>query len=177
MSTLIINNLSKTYANGVKALDRVNLELENGMFGLLGPNGAGKSSLMRTLATLQEADTGTATLDEIDILNEPAELRKVLGYLPQEFGVYPRITAEQLLTHLAILKGITNTSERKELVNYLLDKVNLYEKRNKSVKGFSGGMKQRVGIAQALIGNPKLIIVDEPTAGLDPGERNRFIIY
>jgi ABC-type multidrug transport system ATPase subunit len=174
MSTLKIANLSKTYANGVKALDNVNLELENGMFGLLGPNGAGKSSLMRTLATLQDADSGTATLDDIDILNQPAELRKVLGYLPQEFGVYPRITAEQLLTHLAILKGITNKTERKELVNYLLDKVNLYEKRNKSVKGFSGGMKQRVGIAQALIGNPSLIIVDEPTAGLDPGERNRF---
>ena len=174
MSTLKISNLSKTYANGVKALDNVNLELENGMFGLLGPNGAGKSSLMRTLATLQEADSGSATLDDIDILNQPAELRKVLGYLPQEFGVYPRITAEQLLTHLAILKGITNSSERKELVKYLLDKVNLYDKRNKSVKGFSGGMKQRVGIAQALIGNPNLIIVDEPTAGLDPGERNRF---
>ena len=174
MSTLKIHNLSKTYANGVKALDNVNLELENGMFGLLGPNGAGKSSLMRTLATLQEADSGTATLDDIDILNQPAELRKVLGYLPQEFGVYPRITAEQLLTHLAILKGITNAKERKLLVDYLLNKVNLYDKRNKSVKGFSGGMKQRVGIAQALIGNPKLIIVDEPTAGLDPGERNRF---
>jgi ABC-type multidrug transport system ATPase subunit len=174
MGVLKINNLSKTYSNGVKALDNVTLELENGMFGLLGPNGAGKSTLMRTLATLQEADSGTATLDDIDILNQPAELRKVLGYLPQEFGVYPRITAEQLLSHLAILKGINNSSERKELVNYLLNKVNLYDKRNKSVKGFSGGMKQRVGIAQALIGNPKLIIVDEPTAGLDPGERNRF---
>lgn len=174
MHKLTIKNLSKTYANGVKALDNVNLVLENGMFGLLGPNGAGKSSLMRTLATLQEADSGTVTLDDIDILNQPAELRKILGYLPQEFGVYPRITAEQLLTHLAILKGITNTSERKELVKYLLDKVNLYDIRNKSVKGFSGGMKQRVGIAQALIGNPKLIIVDEPTAGLDPSERNRF---
>ncbi len=174
MSTLKIANLSKTYANGVKALDNVNLELENGMFGLLGPNGAGKSSLMRTLATLQEADSGTATIDGIDIFKQPAELRKVLGYLPQEFGVYPRITAEQLLTHIAVLKGITNTKERKELVKYLLDKVNLYDKRNKSVKGFSGGMKQRVGIAQALIGNPKLIIVDEPTAGLDPSERNRF---
>ncbi|MDO1502511.1 ABC transporter ATP-binding protein [Winogradskyella maritima] len=174
MSILKINNLSKTYPSGVKALDNVSLELENGMFGLLGPNGAGKSSLMRTLATLQEADSGTATLDDIDILKQPAEIRKVLGYLPQEFGVYPRITAEQLLNHLAVLKGISNTSERKELVKYLLDKVNLYEKRNKSVKGFSGGMKQRVGIAQALIGNPKLVIVDEPTAGLDPGERNRF---
>lgn len=174
MGTLKIANLSKTYANGVKALDDVSLELENGMFGLLGPNGAGKSSLMRTLATLQEADSGTATLDDIDILKQPAELRKVLGYLPQEFGVYPRITAEQLLNHIAVLKGITNSKERKLLVRYLLDKVNLFDKRNKSVKGFSGGMKQRVGIAQALIGNPKLIIVDEPTAGLDPGERNRF---
>ena len=174
MGTLKISNLSKTYANGVKALDDVSLELENGMFGLLGPNGAGKSSLMRTLATLQAADSGTATLDDIDILKQPAELRKVLGYLPQEFGVYPRITAEQLLNHIAVLKGITNSKERKLLVRYLLDKVNLFDKRNKSVKGFSGGMKQRVGIAQALIGNPKLIIVDEPTAGLDPGERNRF---
>ncbi|WP_109302272.1 ABC transporter ATP-binding protein [Aquimarina sp. AU474] len=174
MSTLKITNLSKTYPNGVKALNNVSIELENGMFGLLGPNGAGKSSLMRTLATLQESDSGTATLDDIDILNQPAELRKVLGYLPQEFGVYPRITAEQLLDHLAILKGFVKPKERKEMVKYLLDKVNLYDKRKKSVKGFSGGMKQRIGIAQALIGNPKLIIVDEPTAGLDPGERNRF---
>ncbi|MCU4177083.1 ABC transporter ATP-binding protein [Carboxylicivirga sp. N1Y90] len=174
MSTLKITNLSKTYPNGVKALDNVNLELSNGMFGLLGPNGAGKSTLMRTLASLQEADTGTATLDDIDIFKQPGELRKVLGYLPQEFGVYPRITAEQLLNHIAVLKGITNKGERKDLVAYLLNKVNLYDIKNKHVKGFSGGMKQRVGIAQALIGNPKLIIVDEPTAGLDPGERNRF---
>ena len=174
MNTLQINNLSKTYPNGVKALNGINLEITNGMFGLLGPNGAGKSSLMRTLATLQEADSGTVTLDGIDILNQPEELRKVLGYLPQEFGVYPGITAEQLLDHMAILKGIINSKERKQLVDYLLDKVNLYEKRKKNVKSFSGGMKQRVGIAQALIGNPKLIIVDEPTAGLDPGERNRF---
>ncbi|WP_440880409.1 ABC transporter ATP-binding protein [Tenacibaculum sp. C7A-26P2] len=174
MATLKINNLTKTYPNGVKALNNVSIEIENGMFGLLGPNGAGKSSLMRTLATLQEADGGTAMLDDIDIFNNPKELRRNLGYLPQEFGVYPRITAEQLLDHMCILKGITNSSERKELVKYLLDKVNLFDKRNKSVKGFSGGMKQRVGIAQALIGNPKLIIVDEPTAGLDPGERNRF---
>lgn len=174
MSTLTITNLNKTYPNGVKALNGINLELNNGLFGLLGPNGAGKSSLMRTLATLQEADQGTVTLDDIDIINQPTELRKVLGYLPQEFGVYPRITALQLLNHLAVLKGITNKKERKELVSYLLNKVNLYDKRNKSVKGFSGGMKQRVGIAQALIGNPKLIIVDEPTAGLDPSERNRF---
>ena len=174
MNKLIIKNLSKTYPNGVKALNNVSIEIENGLFGLLGPNGAGKSSLMRTLATLQEADSGTATLDGIDIRNQPEELRKVLGYLPQEFGVYPGITAEQLLDHMAILKGIINSKERKQLVHYLLDKVNLYEKRKKNVKGFSGGMKQRVGIAQALIGNPKLIIVDEPTAGLDPGERNRF---
>lgn len=174
MNKLTITNLSKTYSNGVKALDDVTIEIENGIFGLLGPNGAGKSSLMRTLATLQEADSGSASLGGIDIINEPAELRKVLGYLPQEFGVYPRITAKQLLNHMAVLKGIVNKSERKALVDYLLDKVNLYEKRNKSVKSFSGGMKQRVGIAQALIGEPKLIIVDEPTAGLDPGERNRF---
>lgn len=174
MHKLSIQNLTKTYPNGVKALNNITIEIENGMFGLLGPNGAGKSSLMRTLATLQEADSGTAALDGIDIFKQPEELRKKLGYLPQEFGVYPRITAEQLLDHLAILKGITKSNERKELVHYLLDKVNLYDKRNKSVKGFSGGMKQRVGIAQALIGNPKLIIVDEPTAGLDPGERNRF---
>ena len=174
MNKLVIEHLSKTYPNGVKALDNVSIEIENGMFGLLGPNGAGKSSLMRTLATLQEADSGSAHLNDIDIFSNPEELRKTLGYLPQEFGVYPRISAEQLLDHLAILKGITKRSERKEVVNYLLNKVNLYDKKNKSVKGFSGGMKQRVGIAQALIGNPKLIIVDEPTAGLDPGERNRF---
>ena len=174
MHKLIIKDLSKTYANGVKALDGVSIEIENGLFGLLGPNGAGKSSLMRTLATLQEADSGSAKLNDIDIFKQPHELRQVLGYLPQEFGVYPRISAEQLLNHLAILKGITKTSERKEEVKYLLNKVNLYDQRKKSVKGFSGGMKQRVGIAQTLLGNPKLIIVDEPTAGLDPGERNRF---
>lgn len=174
MAILKIDNLNKTYPNGVKALDNVSIEIENGMFGLLGPNGAGKSSLMRTIATLQEADSGSIFLDDIDVLNQPKELRKVLGYLPQEFGVYKKITAQQLLDHIAILKGITNKKERKELVGYLLQKVNLYEKRNESVKGFSGGMKQRVGIAQALIGTPKLIIVDEPTAGLDPGERNRF---
>ncbi len=174
MATLKIEGLSKTYPNGVKALDNVSIEIGNGMFGLLGPNGAGKSSLMRTLATLQEADEGSAFLNDIDILNNPEELRKTLGYLPQEFGVYPRITAKQLLDHIAILKGISNKSERKELVDFLLQKVNLFNERNKSVKGFSGGMKQRVGIAQALIGNPQLIIVDEPTAGLDPGERNRF---
>lgn len=174
MNKLVINGLSKTYPNGVKALNNINIEIENGLFGLLGPNGAGKSSLMRTLATLQEADSGTAFLNDINIFKQPGELRKTLGYLPQEFGVYPRITAEQLMDHLAILKGITNSKERSDLVKYLLDKVNLYSVRKKSVKGFSGGMKQRIGIAQALIGNPKLIIVDEPTAGLDPGERNRF---
>jgi ABC-2 type transport system ATP-binding protein len=174
MATLKISNLSKTYPNGVKALDDINIELTNGMFGLLGPNGAGKSSLMRTLATLQEADSGSAFLDDIDIFKNPTELRKVLGYLPQEFGVYPKISAYQLLEHMAILKGISNSKERNDLVNYLLQKVNLTKEKHKNVKGFSGGMKQRVGIAQALIGNPKLIIVDEPTAGLDPGERNRF---
>jgi len=174
MSLLKITNLNKTYPNGTQALVDVNLELSNGMFGLLGPNGAGKSSLMRTLATLQEADSGSAFLDDIDMLNNPQAVRQTLGYLPQAFGVYPRITAAQLLDHLCILKGVANKNERRELVDYLLQKVNLYEERNKSVKGFSGGMKQRVGIAQALIGNPQLIIVDEPTAGLDPGERNRF---
>lgn len=174
MSLLEIKNLTKTYPNGTKALQGINLSIENGMFGLLGPNGAGKSSLMRTLATLQEADGGSAFLDDIDILNSPTALRQVLGYLPQEFGVYPKISAYQILDHLAILKGISKSSERKQLVEYLLHKVNLFEKRNHAVKGFSGGMKQRVGIAQALIGSPRLIIVDEPTAGLDPGERNRF---
>ena len=174
MATLSLRNLNKTYANGVKALDEVSLEISNGMFGLLGPNGAGKSTLMRTLACLQDVDSGELYLDDIDIRKQPDRLRSVLGYLPQEFGVYPRITAAQLLDHLCVLKGIGSGAERKELVDHLLHKVNLYDKRNKSVKGFSGGMKQRVGIAQALIGNPKLIIVDEPTAGLDPGERNRF---
>lgn len=174
MPTLSIKGLNKTYANGVKALDDVSLEISNGMFGLLGPNGAGKSSLMRTIATLQEADAGSVFLDELDIVEEPAELRKVLGYLPQEFGVYPRFTAEQMLDHIAVLKGVSHRGQRKDLVAHLLQKVNLYDVRKKSVKGFSGGMKQRVGIAQALIGDPKLIIVDEPTVGLDPGERNRF---
>ncbi len=174
MPTLRISNLNKTYPNGVRALADVNLTISNGMFGLLGPNGAGKSTLMRTLACLQNPDSGEMFLDDIDILKQPDELRKVLGYLPQEFGVYPRITAQQLLDHLCVLKGIGGSGERRELVDHLLQKVNLYDKRNKSVKGFSGGMKQRIGIAQALIGDPKLIIVDEPTAGLDPGERNRF---
>jgi ABC-type multidrug transport system ATPase subunit len=174
MAKLVISNLSKTYPNGVKALDNISLEISNGMFGLLGPNGAGKSSLMRTIATLQEADSGTIILNAINVEKEPRKLRQILGYLPQEFGVYPNITAYGLLDHVAVLKGITNSSERKEMINYLLNKVNLYDKRSKKVKSFSGGMKQRVGIAQALIGSPQLIIVDEPTAGLDPGERNRF---
>jgi len=171
---LRIENLNKQYANGVKALNNVSLTIGKGMFGLLGPNGAGKSSLMRTLATLQEADSGSAFLGETDILNQKDAIRKVLGYLPQEFGVYPRTSAIDLLNHLAILKGFTSNHDRKELVDYLLNKVNLYEHRKKAVSSFSGGMRQRFGIAQCLIGNPKLIIVDEPTAGLDPGERNRF---
>ena len=171
---LIINNLSKTYANGVKALDQVSLTIPRGMYGLLGPNGAGKSTLMRTIATLQEPDTGSIHLGELDVLKQKTALRKMLGYLPQEFGVYPRVSAQDLLNHMAVLKGIANTKERKEMVNALLEKVNLHDHRKKAVSSFSGGMRQRFGIAQALIGNPQLIIVDEPTAGLDPGERNRF---
>ena len=169
-----ITNLSKQYSNGVHALDNVSLTISTGMFGLLGPNGAGKSSLMRTLATLQDADSGSAVLGDIDVLNNKAAVRKVLGYLPQEFGVYPRTSAVDLLDHLALLKGFGNSSERKEMVNQLLNKVNLYEHRKKAVSSYSGGMRQRFGIAQCLIGKPQLVIVDEPTAGLDPGERNRF---
>lgn len=171
---LKINNLSKTYANGVHALKNVTLEIGTGMFGLLGPNGAGKSSLMRTIATLQEADAGEITFDGLNVLTQKEEVRKLLGYLPQEFGVYPKISAEVLLDHLAVLKGVTKSGERKELVKSLLHKTNLYDSRKKNLGGFSGGMKQRFGIAQALLCNPKLIIVDEPTAGLDPAERNRF---
>ena len=171
---LIIDNLSKTYDNGVKALQNVSLEIPTGMFGLLGPNGAGKSTLMRTISTLQEADTGSITLGDIDVLKQKNELRQVLGYLPQQFGLYPKISAEVLLNHFAVLKGISNKGERKDLVNALLHKTNLYDVRNQNLKGFSGGMKQRFGIAQALLNNPKLLIVDEPTAGLDPLERNRF---
>jgi ABC-type multidrug transport system ATPase subunit len=171
---LKITNLSKTYPNGVVALNNVTLTVGNGMFGLLGANGAGKSTLMRTIATLQEADSGTITLNGIDVLKEKDKVRQILGYLPQEFGLYPRVSAEVLLNHLAQLKGLTNTSERKEMVKALLHKTNLYEHRHKNLGGYSGGMKQRFGIAQALIGEPKLIIVDEPTAGLDPAERNRF---
>ena len=172
---LIIQNLNKTYGNGVQALKDVNLTIEQGMFGLLGPNGAGKSSLMRTIATLQEADGGTITLGEIDVLKQKEEVRKILGYLPQEFGVYPRVDAITLLDHLAVLKGIADRKERKFVVEALLHKTNLWAARHKNLGGYSGGMKQRFGIAQALLASPKLIIVDEPTAGLDPAERNRFL--
>lgn len=171
---LSIKDLSKTYGNGVKALDGVNLDISKGMFGLLGPNGAGKSSLMRTLATLQDADSGSATLNDIDILNEKEKLRQVLGYLPQEFGTYPRVSALRMLDHFAVLKGVVNKGERKELVDHLLQEVNLWDVRKTAVSTYSGGMKQRFGIAQALIGDPRLVIVDEPTAGLDPQERRRF---
>ncbi len=172
---LEIRNLSKTYPNGVEALKDVSLEIPAGMYGLLGPNGAGKSTLMRTIATLQQPDTGSIRLDELDVLREPAELRKKLGYLPQDFGVYPRISAVDMLDHMAVLKGFTSRKERRALVDQLLRQTNLYDVRKKALSGFSGGMRQRFGIAQALIGNPELIIVDEPTAGLDPEERNRFL--
>lgn len=171
---LKITNLSKTYPNGVQALKNIDLTIPKGMFGLLGPNGAGKSTLMRTIATLQEADQGSVHLDGIDVLKQKAEVRKKLGYLPQEFGVYPKISAETMLDHFAELKGITVKSERKDIVKALLEQTNLYHVRKKNLSGYSGGMKQRFGIAQALLGNPNLIIVDEPTAGLDPAERNRF---
>ena len=175
---LLIDGLSKTYGNGVKALDDVTLHIPTGMFGLLGPNGAGKSTLMRTVATLQEADSGTVRLrgngTDIDVLADKEAVRRVLGYLPQEFGVYPRVSAWQMLDHLALLKGVTRSGERRDLVDALLKKVNLWDHRKRRISGFSGGMKQRFGIAQCLIGDPLLIIVDEPTAGLDPGERNRF---
>ncbi len=171
---LVIKNLSKTYPNGVQALRDVNLTIPTGMFGLLGPNGAGKSSLMRTIATLQEADSGSIRLDELDVLREKDSVRRILGYLPQEFGVYPKVAAEDLLDHFAVLKGLSDSKERKATVAALLHKTNLYDVRRKNLGGYSGGMKQRFGIAQALLGNPRLIIVDEPTAGLDPAERNRF---
>lgn len=170
---LSIRNLSKTYANGVQALKDISLDIPTGMYGLLGPNGAGKSTLMRTLATLQEADTGTITLGDINVLTEKDAVRRVLGYLPQEFGVYPRISALELLKHFSVLKGIP-AHEQKDVVEALLRRTNLWDHRKKAVASYSGGMRQRFGIAQALLGNPKLIIVDEPTAGLDPGERNRF---
>jgi ABC-type multidrug transport system ATPase subunit len=171
---LQIENLSKQYRNGTRALQNVSLTIPQGMFGLLGPNGAGKSTLMRTLATLQEADSGRAVLGEIDVLRQKDAVRRVLGYLPQEFGLYPKVSAEDLLTHFAVLKGISNGKERRDVVQALLQQTNLYEHRKQALGSFSGGMKQRFGIAQALLGNPRLIIVDEPTAGLDPEERVRF---
>src|SRR5215470_8364099 len=171
---LKIQGLSKTYANGVKALDNVSLTIPRGMYGLLGPNGAGKSTLMRTLATLQEPDSGSAQLGDIDMLGQKDKVRRQLGYLPQEFGVYPRTSAEDMLDYIALLKGLANARERKDAVGWMLKRCNLYDDRKKALTGFSGGMRQRFGIAQALIGNPRLLIVDEPTAGLDPGERNRF---
>ncbi|RBQ02882.1 ABC transporter ATP-binding protein [Pedobacter miscanthi] len=174
MVRLKIQQLTKTYQNGVKALDDITLNIGNGMFGLLGPNGAGKSSLMRTLATLQLPDAGQILFDGNDVLQNPQEMRNKLGYLPQDFGVYPKISALDLLNHLAVLKGLQNKKERKEQVLSLLQQTNLFEVRKRSVGTFSGGMRQRFGIAQALLGNPQLIIVDEPTAGLDPQERNRF---
>jgi ABC-2 type transport system ATP-binding protein len=172
---LTISGLSKTYPNGVKALRNVSLTIGNNMFGLLGPNGAGKSTLMRTVATLQDPDAGSVNLDGLDVLTKKTEVRKILGYLPQEFGVYPRVSALDMLLHLAVMKGITISRERKEVVEALLHQTNLWDVRNKSLSTYSGGMKQRFGIAQALLGKPKLIIVDEPTAGLDPAERNRFL--
>lgn len=171
---LRIENLSKRYPNGTQALQNVSLDIPQGMFGLLGPNGAGKSTLMRTLATLQEADSGHATLGDIDVLRQKDAIRRVLGYLPQEFGLYPKVAAEDLLSHFAVLKGITNAKERRDVVKALLQQTNLYDHRKQTLGSFSGGMKQRFGIAQALLGNPRLIIVDEPTAGLDPEERVRF---
>jgi len=172
---LIISNLTKTYKNGVKAIDDLNLEIGTGMFGLLGPNGAGKSSLMRTIATLQSADSGSIQFGDINVLKDKMALRKVLGYLPQSFGVYPKMSAEQLLDYFATLKGVKSKSDRKALVKEVLEITNLYDVRKKEVAGYSGGMKQRFGIAQLLLNNPKLIIVDEPTAGLDPAERHRFL--
>ena len=174
MNSLIIQNLQKQYSNGVQALQDVSLEITNGMFGLLGPNGAGKSSLMRTLVGLQSVDSGTVLFNGVDVLQHPKFIQQHLGFLPQDFGVYPKVSAYDLLQHLAILKGVTNANARKEQIHSLLEKVNLFPQRHKEVATFSGGMKQRFGVAQALLGNPSVIIVDEPTAGLDPEERNRF---
>jgi ABC-type multidrug transport system ATPase subunit len=171
---LKITDLSKTYSNGLKALNNINLEINSGMFGLLGPNGAGKSSLMRTISTLQEADSGSIMLDDLDMLKKKDEVRKLLGYLPQDFGFYPKVSAWDMINHFAILKGIENAKERKEVCEALLNQTNLWEARKRNIGDYSGGMRQRFGIAQALLGNPKLVIVDEPTAGLDPMERNRF---
>ena len=172
---LQIRELSKTYPNGVQALKKVTLDIPKGMFGLLGPNGAGKSSLMRTLATLQEADSGSVLFEAVDVLKDKEQVRRMLGYLPQDFGVYPKVSAEDLLEHFAVLKGYPDRRQRREVVDGLLRQVNLWDARKRKLGTFSGGMRQRFGIAQALIGNPKLVIVDEPTAGLDPEERNRFL--
>lgn len=172
---LVITNLTKTYKNGVKAIDNLNLEIGTGMFGLLGPNGAGKSSLMRTIATLQSPDSGSIQFGDIDVLEDKMALRKILGYLPQSFGVYPKMSAEALLDYFARLKGVSSKSDREALVKEVLEITNLYDVRKKYVAGYSGGMKQRFGIAQLLLNSPKLIIVDEPTAGLDPAERHRFL--
>jgi ABC-type multidrug transport system ATPase subunit len=172
---LTIKALNKTYANGVQALKDVHLQIPTGLYGLLGPNGAGKSSLMRTIATLQEPDSGSIHFDGIDVLQDKEALRRQLGYLPQDFGVYPKVSAEDLLNHFAVLKGLTQRAERKEMVEGLLQQTNLWEARKRKLGTFSGGMRQRFGIAQALLGAPRLVIVDEPTAGLDPDERNRFL--
>jgi ABC-2 type transport system ATP-binding protein len=172
---LELNNVSHVYPNGTRALDRVTLSIPRGMYGLLGPNGAGKSTLMRTIATLQTPTEGTIRFGDIDVIREPETLRRTLGYLPQDFGVYPRVSAYDMLDHMAVLKGITSRADRKTTVDTLLNQVNLWDVRKKALSGFSGGMRQRFGIALALIGNPGLIIVDEPTAGLDPEERNRFL--
>lgn len=172
---LIVENLRKTYPNGVRALDGISLTVGAGMFGLLGPNGAGKSTLMRTLATLQLPDSGTIWFGDIDVLKQPDELRRILGYLPQEFGLYPQLSAEVTLDHFAALKGVLDSRQRKALVTDLLQQINLYDARKKAVGSLSGGMKQRLGIAIALAGSPKLLIVDEPTSGLDPTERHRFL--
>jgi ABC-2 type transport system ATP-binding protein len=174
-NALSIQNISKTYPNGVHALDNVSLSIPNGMYGLLGPNGAGKSTLMRILATLQEPDQGSIHLGGIDVVKQKDEVRQTLGYLPQEFGLYPKAKAEDLLDYFAVLKGITNRASRREVVETLLKQTNLWDKRRQKLDGFSGGMKQRFGVAIALLGNPKLMIVDEPTAGLDPAERVRFL--
>ena len=172
---LLIKNLTKTYGNKVKALDNVSLKIGVGMFGLLGPNGAGKSTLMRTIATIQSPDSGEIHFNDINVLDDQLSLRKILGYLPQSFGVYPKMSAEQLLNYFAVLKGVSDKKERKDLVNELLEITNLQDVKKKNVDGYSGGMKQRFGIAQLLLNDPKLIIVDEPTAGLDPAERQRFL--